>query len=132
MKQFAPSIQKVLLTGLGFVSLAVGILGIFLPILPTTVFLLISAWCWLRSSERFYRWLTTNRILGSYITNYRIEKGMTRVQKAFTITLLWLGIGFTGIIVVSKIWLSLVLFGIAVGVTIHLLTLKTLSGKKHS
>ena len=124
--------RKALLTGMGFVSLAVGILGIFLPILPTTVFLLLSAWCWLRSSERFYRWLTTNRILGSYITNYRIEKGMTSGQKAFTIALLWLGISFTGIFVVSKMWLSLVLFGIAIGVTIHLLTLKTLSGKRHS
>ncbi|MBT3274973.1 MAG: YbaN family protein [Spirochaetales bacterium] len=122
--------KKVLLIILGFLSLSLGIVGIFLPLLPTTVFLLISAWCWARSSERFYKWLMNNRWLGSYIRNYSEGKGITARQKIFTFTLLWVGIGATAIFAVSALWLKLVLFGIACGVTIHLGMLRTLPGKQ--
>ena len=117
---------KTLYIALGGVSLALGVIGIFLPILPTTVFLLISAWSWARSSERFYRWLINNRLLGSYISNYRDEKGVTQRQRVLTLALLWIGIGYTAVFIVSKLWLTLLLFGIAIAVTIHMLMLKTL------
>ena len=120
---------KTLYIALGGVSLALGVIGIFLPILPTTVFLLISAWSWARSSERFYRWLINNRLLGSYISNYRDEKGVTQRQRVLTLALLWIGIGYTAVFIVSKLWLTLLLFGIAVAVTIHMLMLKTLPTK---
>ena len=58
----------------GTVCLILGIIGIILPILPTTPFLLLAAGCYARSSERFYNWLLNNRILGSYIRNYREGK----------------------------------------------------------
>jgi len=132
MKLMTLSVRKTALFGVGLLSLAVGILGIFLPILPTTVFLLISAWCWLRSSDRFYHWLTTNRLLGAYITNYKINKCMTRRQKIFTVAYLWLSIGISGFFFASKVWIMLCLLAVAIGVTVHLLTLKTLVAQKQT
>ena len=120
---------RILYIALGCVSLTLGVIGIFLPLLPTTVFLLISAWSWARSSERFYIWLISNKVLGSYIRNYRDEKGVTQRQRILTLAFLWLGIGYTAIFVVSKLWLTLLLFGIAVAVSIHMITLRTLPGK---
>jgi uncharacterized membrane protein YbaN (DUF454 family) len=97
----------------------------FLPILPTTPFLLLAAVCYARSSKRFYDGLLTNRWCGEYIRNYREGRGIPRQQKAVTITLLWLTIGATAGLAVSLWWMRLFLIGIAVGVTIHLLRIKT-------
>ena len=84
----------------------------------------------MKSSERFYSWLIHNRILGSYIRNYREERGMSPRQKTLTLAILWIGIGYTAIFIVAKTWLTLLLFGIAVGVTIHIVTLKTIKSSK--
>ena len=116
-----------MLFGLGFVTLGLGTLGIFLPLLPTTVFYLITAACWMRSSERFYTWLMNNRLIGNYIRNYREKKGITLRQKILTISLLWVGIGYTAFFVVSKTWITVLLLAIALAVSIHLLILRTLS-----
>ena len=118
--------RRIFLLCLGFVTLSLGILGIFLPLLPTTVFLLISAWCWMRSSQRFYLWLIGNRWFGSYIRNYREKRGITVRQKVLTLLLLWLGIGYTALIIVTEIWLKVLLLAVAVGVTTHILLLKTI------
>ena len=121
------NIKKPVLFGLGFVTLGLGTLGIFLPLLPTTVFYLITAACWMRSSERFYTWLMNNRLIGNYIRNYREKKGITLRQKILTISLLWVGIGYTAFFVVSKTWITVLLLAIALAVSIHLLILRTLS-----
>jgi len=111
--------------------LSLGIIGIFIPILPTTPFLLLSAWAWMNSSDRFYTWLIHNRVLGTYIRNYREKRAITLRHKIVTITLLWAGISYAAIFVSERLWLTILLFVIAAGVTIHLLMLKTLpSGNK--
>ena len=118
--------RKVLLSVLGFIFVGIGIIGIFVPVLPTTVWLLLAAGCWMRSSKRFYQWLMNNRFLGVYIRNYREERGITLRHKIVTLALLWAGIGVSALILVSRLWLSLLLFGVAIGVTVHILSLKTL------
>ena len=122
--------RKIIFISFGFVTLSLGIVGVFLPILPTTPFLLLSAWAWMKSSERFYTWLINNRILGSYIRNYKEKKGITLRHKIITLIALWVGIGYAAIFVSQKLWLTLLLFAIAVGVTIHLLLLKTLPAEE--
>ena len=72
-----------------------GVLGIFLPLLPTTVFLLLAAACYARSSERFYLKLVNSPWLGGYIRNQREGRGMRRRDKIVTLALLWIGIGAT-------------------------------------
>ena len=102
-----------------------GFLGIFLPVLPTTPFLLLAAACYFRSSDRFYRWLMNNRILGTYISNYLEGRGMSMRSKVITLLLLWLTIGLTIIFGIQNIIVRIILVIIAVGVTIHISRLKT-------
>ena len=109
----------------GTISLVFGIIGILLPILPTTPFLLLSAACYARSSQRFYNWLMNNKWFGNYIKNYREGKGIPLKFKIFTISLLWITILFSIYFVVDTFLVELILIIIAVGVTTHIITIKT-------
>jgi uncharacterized protein len=110
---------KLLLIACGTLCVALGVIGIFLPIMPTTVFLLMAAACYARSSERFYQRLLNQRYLGSYIRNHREGRGMKRRDKAVTLVLLWIGIGATIIFSMNALWGRLVMLGIATAVTVH-------------
>jgi uncharacterized membrane protein YbaN (DUF454 family) len=118
-------IRQIVLTACGTLCVVLGVMGMFLPILPTTPFLLLAAVCYARSSRRFYDLLLTNRWCGDYIRNYREGRGIPRQQKILTIALLWLTISASALFAVSLWWVRLLLFGIATGVTIHLLRIKT-------
>ena len=104
----------------GTISVALGVLGLFLPLLPTTPFLLLAAACYARSSEKLYHWLLGNRWFGQYIRNYREGKGIPLKRAAVAIALLWLTIGYTAVVAVSLWWVRLILLAIAGGVTVHL------------
>ncbi|MFC1995396.1 YbaN family protein [Chloroflexota bacterium] len=113
----------------GTLSMGVGILGILIPILPTTPFLLIAAACYIRSSQKFYNWLLNNRILGVYISNYMQGKGIPLKVKMFTVTLLWLTIGISVCFFAPNVIIRVILILIAVGVTVHIIRKKTFGGK---
>lgn len=117
-------IRSLLIT-CGTLCVALGVVGMFLPIMPTTPFLLLAAACYARSSERFYRRLVANRWCGAYIRHYREGGGLPLKQKVFTLLLLWLTMGSTAWLAISAWWLRVLLIGIAVGVTIHLVRIKT-------
>jgi len=110
----------------GTLSVLLGALGIFLPLLPTTPFLLLAAACFLRSSDRCYRWLIANRWFGRYIRDYREQRGVRRRVKIFSISLLWLAIGYSVLFVLSHPAPQILLIAIAACVTTHILSLKTL------
>jgi len=119
-------ILKPLLLVAGTVSLVLGAIGIFLPILPTTPFLLLSAACYLRSSERMYNWLLGNRWFGKYIKNYREGKGIPLKTKVLAVAVLWAGILYSAIMVVDEFFIAqLALLIIAIGVSVHLIRLPT-------
>ena len=118
-------VLRALLIAVGLLFVGLGIVGIFLPILPTTPFLLLAAYCFARSSDRFYHWLVTNRWFGAYIRNYREGRGMPLREKIISLTALWLTISATIIFSVSAWWLRLLLLAIALGVTTHLVRLPT-------
>ena len=109
----------------GTLCVVLGVLGIFVPILPTTPLLLLAAVCYARSSERFYHWLLNNRWFGDYIKNYREGRGIPLRIKILTLIALWLTIGFTALRLVSVWWGQFILLAVAVGVTIHLVRVKT-------
>jgi uncharacterized membrane protein YbaN (DUF454 family) len=116
---------RILLLAAGTMSVALAILGIFLPLLPTTPLLLLAAWCFARSSQRVYRLLLANRWLGSYIRNYRDGRGMTARAKTSSLVVLWLAI-FISVVSVAPIWwVQLLLVGIAAGISLFLLRLPT-------
>ncbi|MDH4068647.1 MAG: YbaN family protein [Dehalococcoidia bacterium] len=112
--------KRRLLIGAGTLSTGLGIIGIFVPILPTTPFLLLAAACYMRSSERFYRWLINNRVFGAYIRNYIEGRGMPVRIKIITILLLWLTIGLTIVFGIQNIVVRIVLICVAIGVTVHI------------
>lgn len=116
-------IRKALLIFAGTLCVGLGVLGMFLPLLPTTVFLLLAAYCYSRSSERFHNWLLTNRWCGSYIKNYKSGKGISIRQKVSTIATLWLSIGVS-MWLVGGFWVDLLLCAVALGVTIHIVVLR--------
>jgi uncharacterized membrane protein YbaN (DUF454 family) len=115
------NISRPLLIVAGTTSTIVGIIGIFIPVLPTTPFLLLAAACYMRSSERYYRWLTNNRFFGVYIKNYIEGRGIPLKVKIITLTLLWLGIGLSAALATGNLIVRIILGAIAVGVTIHIL-----------
>lgn len=114
----------------GTIFVGLGTLGIFLPILPTTPFLLLAAACYARSSKRFYDRLINNKWFGAYIKNYREGKGIPLKVKVYTISLLWITILFSAFFFISIFWVRVVLILIAVGVTVHVLIIKTYRQKK--
>lgn len=117
-------LRKAVLIFFGTVCVGLGVLGMFLPLMPTTVFLLMAAYCYSRSSDRFHNWLLNNRLCGKYIRNYKSGQGITVRQKVTTITILWASIGFS-IWYVGGFWTTLLLASVAVGVTFHILWIKT-------
>jgi uncharacterized membrane protein YbaN (DUF454 family) len=119
-----PTAKRKLLIGAGTLSTGLGIIGIFVPILPTTPFLLLAAACYMRSSERSYRWLISNRIFGAYVRNYIEGRGIPIRIKILTILLLWLTIGLTVTFGVQNTIVRIVLICVAIGVTMHIILIK--------
>lgn len=113
----------------GTVFLIFGGVGVFLPILPTTPFLLLSAACYYKSSKRMHHWMLNNRWFGNYLKNYAEGKGISLRAKIFTISLLWLLIIYSVFFAVNDMIAQLILLSIAFGVTIHLIKLPTLREK---
>lgn len=110
----------------GAVFLLLGGLGVFLPVLPTTPFLLLSAACFYRSSKRMHYWMLNNRWFGNYLKNYAEGKGISLKAKLFTLSLLWMLIIYSVFFAVNNTIVQLVLLSIAIGVTVHLIRLPTL------
>lgn len=119
------SFRKGIFVVAGTISLGLGALGVFLPVLPTTPFLLLSAAFYYKGSERMHRWLLNNKLFGNYIKNYKEGRGIALKAKAITLCLLWTTICYSAFFIVNMIALQIVLFVIAGGVSIHILTLPT-------
>ncbi len=117
--------QRYLFFAAGTIALGLGILGIPMPLLPTTPFLLLSAYCYARSSRRFYYWLINHKVFGKHIQNYWEHRGITRRVKYGAIAFLWLSMTLTAIFAMESTWMRLVLLVVAIAVTIHILALKT-------
>ncbi|MCK4928844.1 MAG: YbaN family protein [Methanosarcinales archaeon] len=110
----------------GTIFTGLGLLGILLPLLPTTPFLLLAVACYARSSKRFYCWLLNNKWFGTYIRDYREGKGITLKVKVYVISLLWFTMLFSIIFIVQNLLVSSILVLLALGVTVHLVTIRTL------
>lgn len=121
--------SKFFLNILGTMFLLVGMLGVVLPLLPATPFLLLASACYVRGSETLYRWLMNNKYLGPYITNIRDKRGMPIKAKIITITVLWVSLLFS-MYRLDSLLLDLTLFIVGIGVTTLILKLKTVGAVK--
>jgi hypothetical protein len=118
------SLQAVLLV-LGIACVAVGLLGIAVPVLPTTPLLLLAAFLFARSSPRCHHWLLTNPLCGDYVRRYLERRAMRRRHKILTLALLWVGIGCSIAFATSTLWLRLILAAVAIAVTIHVMLIQS-------
>jgi hypothetical protein len=125
-------IKKALWLVVGFICLGLGSVGIVLPILPTTPFLLAAAACFCKSSTRMYNWLLGNKWFGEYIRNYKEGRGLAMKTKITALTVLWVTIGISTVFFLNRLLppqlvlpMQIIMVAIAVGVSIHILRLPT-------
>lgn len=123
--------RRILLIALGFCCLAIGLVGIIIPVLPTTPFALLAAGCFARSSPRFLAALERSRLFGPFIENYRYGTGISMTRKVFTITILWTGL-IISMALVQRTWITVLLAVIGCAVTVHLLLIKTSPGSRRA
>ncbi len=122
--------MKIILSLLGTVSLVLGIVGIFLPVLPTTPFLLLSAALYFRSSPRLYAWLMGHPQLGPYIKNFREHRSIPLRVKVVSVGMVWITLLYCAVFVAKVLWFRLFFVGLAVAISLHILQYKTLRNSK--
>jgi len=125
----AEGVSKALWFVAGTLLLSIGLVGVALPILPTTPFLLLAAACYLRSSKRMYDWMMTNRVFGKYLRAYHEGTGIPARVKVGAIAFLWAAIVTSAVFFTDEVWLRAVLVVIAVAVSIHIATIRPRSQK---
>jgi uncharacterized membrane protein YbaN (DUF454 family) len=116
-------IKNIVLIIVGSLSLLLGAVGIFLPLIPTTPFVLLSAGCFSVSNPRMAELLKRNKYFGSYIDNYQDKTGVPRKVKIKSILILWIGL-IISMILISKLIMIIILMLIGVMVSLHILSLK--------
>ena len=117
--------RKIIYVTAGSVSLVLGTLGIFLPLLPTTPFYLLTAWLYTRSSEKLYDKVMSNKCFGTIVRNFQENKSIPLKTKVIIIAMLWVTILLSSFLAVSVWWVRLLLFAIAAATTIHILSYRT-------
>lgn len=117
--------KRVFFLVLGTLSLVLGVIGMVLPVLPTTPFILLSAWCYYRSSQRFHDWLINHPRLGPIVEEYANEEGMSKDSKIKALAMTWIAVLFTAVFVLDSVHMRLLIVGLALIGTVVILRMKT-------
>ena len=123
---FTRRLREVLLSACGLLALVLGLVGVVLPLLPTTPFLLLAAFCFFHGSTRLHRWLESRPWIGEQLRLWHEQRAVSKPVKLVALIYLWLAIGITVGFFVAETFYRLLLLFVAAGVTLHLLRLKTL------
>ncbi|WP_052102617.1 YbaN family protein [Porphyromonas gingivicanis] len=110
----------------GCLALILGIVGAFLPILPTTPFMLLAAFCFARSSQKAFCWLMTHSLFGFKIYSYSVTHAIPKGVKWKIFFVLWISL-FISMLFIPLWWVRILLVGVGVGVTIHIARLRTIA-----
>jgi uncharacterized membrane protein YbaN (DUF454 family) len=124
--------RKWILLAAGLLSVALGLIGLFLPLLPTVPFLLLAAFCFARSSNRLHRWLLSHRHLGPLVAGYLDGAGVPVRAKATAIALIWVTVPLSAFLLVPHRWMRVLILAVAFAVTIYLLRLPTASSSDYA
>ncbi len=126
MKEFGSKILSILLIVSGSVFVCMGVIGIFVPLMPSTVFFLLAGACYVRSSEKLYYWLLHNKYFGNHVTNFMVKKAMPMRAKIVALSMMWLTMGYSALVIIPILSIKLLLLIIGLGVTKYILSMKTL------
>lgn len=117
--------KAVLFLVLGTLSLGIGMIGVLIPVLPTTPFLLMASFCYLRSSKRMYNWMLNHKVFGSYIYCYMKHRGISQKAKNGTLIFLWSTL-LLSMMLIPGWQIKIILAIVGVAVSTHIMLLKTL------
>lgn len=117
--------KRIIYIVLGTLFLILGTIGIFLPLLPTTPFWLLTAWFYIRSSERLYNKVMANRYFGGVVKGFLEDKAISLHTKVVSLSIMWISAILTSIFLIDKWWIILILLLISIGVTWHILSFPT-------
>jgi len=129
MRGISDKIKRTIYVFAGTIFLVIGAVGVVIPVLPTTPFLLLATACYVRGSDRLHHWLLNNRVFGGFIRNYKEGKGITFRNKLLTTAFLWVTISFSALFIVENPMIQGLLFFIAIAVSVHILLLPTYNQK---
>lgn len=116
---------RVALLVAGTVSLGVGIVGIFLPVLPTVPFVLLASVCYARASSRYYHWLMNHRILGPPLVEWKRTKSLPAKVKALAIGMIVVSASISLVFLAKPLFVKLVIAGSCSAVIVYLLRIPT-------
>lgn len=117
--------MKFVIAFMGLLALVLGIVGIFLPILPTTPLLLLASFLFLKSSKPLYDWLMNHPRLGPYIRNFMVHKSIPLKIKIISVSMVWITLLYCAVAVAEHWAFRLFFVLLAAGITIHILSYKT-------
>jgi uncharacterized membrane protein YbaN (DUF454 family) len=123
-------LKKWLLIGAGTAAVITGTIGLIVPVLPTTPFLILAAICYMNSSPRLYQRLLRQRYIGPYVRNYLEKRGMSAASKVWTLSLLWVALGCTAAFATDSLVVRIILLAVFIGVTTHILMIKTIRWRR--
>lgn len=118
-------IRRSVYFSVGAVSVVLGVIGVFVPLWPTTCFLLLAGWCFARSSTRAERWLHENHLFGRYLRDYREQGVISSRVRATSVATLWVFIVISGVLLANRLWAVALLLLVAIAITVHLYSLPT-------
>jgi uncharacterized protein len=119
------AIVKPILIIFGSIFLVLAIIGIAIPLLPTTPLLLLAAICYAKSSERLHQWLLNTRWLGPYIKSFQAGEGIPFKSKIIAIVVLWITSGYSIFFLVPIIWVKFFLIAVVLFITYYIFSIKT-------
>lgn len=117
--------KRIIYIIVGTLSLILGTIGIFLPLLPTTPLWLLTCWCYIHSSEKLYNRVMSNRYFGGYIKDYVVHKAIPMRTKVSVLSVMWLSTILTSIFVIDIVWVKVVLVFISLAVSWHIIVFPT-------
>ena len=117
--------MKILFVCLGSLALVLGITGIFVPLLPTTPFLLLAAFLYSKGSTRLHLWLLNHKYIGTYIRKFNENRSIPLRAKVIAMVMMWASILSCTILTTLPLWAKLLLILIAIGASWHILSFKT-------
>lgn len=115
--------KTTIFTILGFLALILGMIGVFLPILPTTPFVVAAAGCFATGSPRLNKWLSDTAYFGEFIENYRTKKGVKKAVKRRALLFLWIALAVSALLS-RQIYVWVILLIVGIGVSLHIALLK--------
>lgn len=117
---------KILLVTGGFIAFIVGIIGLLIPVFPTSPFIILAAALFFRGSDRWYEWILNHRWFGKYVRDYRERGGMARVPKYLFLATVWIAVGVSTVVALDGLWPRIFLLAFGGALSAWVLRLKTL------